>query len=245
MKQYEAVIKVMEENRGYARLGDLYQLVPRISNVEWKTKTPFASIRRIVQDEWFFFKIRPGLWALKSFRDCLPEEILIQAGTPKSKKDEYTHTYYQGLLAEIGNMKKYQTAISNQDKNKNYMGNRLQTVASLSAYYIFSYEQIVKYAKTVDVTWFNERKMPDSFFEIEHAGDIKSSLQKFVELQDFRASFYIVADKARQPEFQNKSAASIFSPISNNVKFASYEDVSNWHSSESLSYAVEKGLGRR
>jgi len=63
MKQYEAVIKVMENNGGYATLGFLNQEVLKIKDCIWLTKTPFASIRRIVQDERFFFKIRPGLWA--------------------------------------------------------------------------------------------------------------------------------------------------------------------------------------
>ena len=60
MKQYEAVTKVMEENGGFATLGCLYQNVLKVPNCEWKTKTRFASIRRIVQDERFFFKIKPG-----------------------------------------------------------------------------------------------------------------------------------------------------------------------------------------
>jgi len=45
MKQHESVIKTMEEYGGYATLGFLNQTVD-VSN--WKTKTPFASIRRIV-----------------------------------------------------------------------------------------------------------------------------------------------------------------------------------------------------
>ncbi len=76
MKQYEAVIRVMEKNGGYATLGFLYQETLKIEGCEWKTKTPFASIRRIVQDNRFFFKIRPGLWALKAYKNKLPPEIL-------------------------------------------------------------------------------------------------------------------------------------------------------------------------
>jgi len=57
MKQYEAVIKVMEKNGGYATLGLLYGTALKIPHCRWSTKTPFASIRRIVQDERFFFKI--------------------------------------------------------------------------------------------------------------------------------------------------------------------------------------------
>jgi hypothetical protein len=47
MKQYEAVIQAMVEIGGYATLGELYHVVPKIPDYKWETKTPFASIRRI------------------------------------------------------------------------------------------------------------------------------------------------------------------------------------------------------
>lgn len=60
MKQHEAVIKVMEENGGYATLGHLNQNVFILKDCEWKTKTPFASIRRIVQDNLFSLRYDRG-----------------------------------------------------------------------------------------------------------------------------------------------------------------------------------------
>jgi hypothetical protein len=103
MKQYEAVIKVMEENGGYATLSYLYEKVPKVPDVIWKTKTPFASIRRIVQDERFFSKIKPCLWALKSYKNKLPEEIisLIKEDKEIKKEGKFTHYYYQELIVKI------------------------------------------------------------------------------------------------------------------------------------------------
>lgn len=66
MKQHEAVIQTLEKLGGQATLGQLYQEVMKIKDCEWKTKTPFASIRRIVQVNTEIFKVRPGLWALVS-----------------------------------------------------------------------------------------------------------------------------------------------------------------------------------
>ena len=77
----------------------------------WKTKTPFASIRRIVQNERFFFKICPGLWALKSWRERLPEELVPTEKQKKKDADTFNHSYYQGLLVEIGNLKKLDTYV--------------------------------------------------------------------------------------------------------------------------------------
>ena len=118
MKQHEAVIKIMERNGGFATLGYLNQEVLKVPSVEWKTKTPFASIRRIVQDERFFFKIKPGLWALLSCRDKLPRDIFPTAAIPKHKQEVFDHSYYQGLLVEIGNLKKYEVFVPSQDKNR-------------------------------------------------------------------------------------------------------------------------------
>jgi len=232
----------METNGGYATLGFLNQEVPKIKDCVWNTKTPFASIRRIVQDERFFFKIRPGLWALKSYKDKLPPEILPVKSQPKAKAEEYSHSYYQGLLVEIGNLKKYKTFVPNQDKNKLYLGKKLSEIVTVSDIYHFSYDEIVRTARTIDVMWFNKRNMPSSFFEIEHSTDIHNSLRKFVELQDFYTNFCIVADEVRRREFQTKLSSQAFNPISKRVGFWSYDNVAELHSKTSELISIESRL---
>ena len=64
MKQHEAVILTLEKLGGLATLGLLNQEVFKIKDCEWKTKTPFASIRRIVQLNKGIYKIKPGLYGL-------------------------------------------------------------------------------------------------------------------------------------------------------------------------------------
>lgn len=231
MKQHEAVIKTMEQNNGFATLGYLNQEVLKVPNVEWKTKTPFASIRRIVQDERFFFKIKPGLWALKSYKNKLPIEISSTGIISKSEQEIFNHSYYQGLLAEIGKLKKYEIFIPNQDKNKKFLGKILGEISSQEEYYQFGYDHLVRRAKTIDVCWFNVRKMPSMLFEVEHSSDIHNSLLKFFELQDFNTNFVIVADKARKPEFDNKFSLNAFAPLKNKkrVQFMDYNKLSEWH----------------
>lgn len=242
MKQYEAVIKTMEQNGGFATLGDLYKNVFRIEDCEWKTKTPFASVRRIVQDPRFFFRIKPGLWALKSYRKRLPPEILEFAEVSKSKREEFSHTYFQGLLVEIGNLKEYPTFVPSQDKNKRFLGKKLGSLTSVRDIYQFSYVSILQRAKTVDVIWFNERKMPHTFFEIEHSTDFQSSLLKFIELQDFSATFFIVSDQKRQRQYQAKLDLSAFTPIKSRVRFMDYDRLSEWHTKTCEIWSIENSL---
>ena len=71
MKQYEAVIQTLERLGGQATLAELYREVMKVEDCKWETKTPFASIRRIVQVRPEIVKIRPGLWALRSYQDQL------------------------------------------------------------------------------------------------------------------------------------------------------------------------------
>lgn len=230
MRQYEAVAEAMRQNGGCATFGQLNQLALKVSGVEWKTKTPFASIRRIVQTQRRFFKIRPGLWGLSERR----EQILKELGLPSDARSEATskaaqessHAYYQGLLVEIGNYRGLKTFVPAQDQNKSFTpGKRLGEMISDATLPAFTYEPLIRVAKTVDVVWLNQRGFPDSFWEVEHTTDIYNSLRKFVAFQDFQVRPFIVAAAARQREFAEKRASDAFSVIRDRVKFRDYENL--------------------
>ncbi|MCD8213437.1 MAG: hypothetical protein LUC34_05260, partial [Campylobacter sp.] len=59
MTQKDYIIDAMKQNGQTATLSQLYKLTDVSS---WGTKTPFATIRRIVQTNKEFFKIQPGFW---------------------------------------------------------------------------------------------------------------------------------------------------------------------------------------
>jgi hypothetical protein len=240
MQQHEAVIQAMEENGGYATLGHLYRTATKVKGSKWGTKTPFASIRRIVQEKPAFFRIRPGLWALESERERITQTFALAESAPKAKVEEFNHSYYQGLIIEIGNLENFETYVPGQDKNKLFLSRKLSEIASLPKFYEFTYEHLLRRGRTVDVTWFNERKLPNAFFEVEHSTDIQNSLLKFVEFQDFRIRFYIVADKVRFGEFRKKLNYSVFAPIRPEVNFLDYESLSDLHSKVSARVAARQ-----
>ena len=229
MTQYQQVINVMKEHDGYATLGYLYQ---NVDVSDWGTKTPFKSINRIVQDERFFFRIRPGLWALKEKRQKVLKNFDIEKEDEK-ENIEFSHYYYQGLIVEIGNLKGFKTFIPNQDKNRSFLNKPLKKVSSIDNILPFSYEKFVKRARTIDVIWFNDRRMPASFFEVEHSTDFNNSLLKFSDLRDFFSTFCIVADEARKREYESKISSLSFKDIKDRITFMSYEDLSRIHTSTS------------
>jgi hypothetical protein len=243
VKQHEAVIQAMRESGGYATLGYLYRTATRVPGSHWGTKTPFASIRRIVQEHEEFFKIRPGLWALTSEREMVLSKLALNVKADARNPEEFNHSYYQGLLVEIGNLKNYETFVPNQDKNKPFLERRLSDVATLREFYSFTYDSLLRRARTVDVSWFNNRKLPKAFFEVEHSTDMRNSLLKFVDFEDFRINFYIVADAARRREFQDKVFSPTFSSVRDQIKFLDYEKLAEMHSKLSASVPVERELG--
>lgn len=224
--QTDDVIVAMRNNGGYATLSILNQTVDFSS---WRTKTPFESIRCILQRHpKIFFKLQPGLWALEECKQSILNKFEI------SKKDninheKFTHTYYQGLIIDIGNWKKYNTYVPNQDKNRLYLEKKIGEITKLNNIPMFTYPEITHRAESIDVIWFNERNLPHSFYEVEHTTNIINSLNKFYELQDFRSNFYIVADVNRKKEFNDKIGQSIYNTIRPYVTFLSYNDLASQH----------------
>jgi hypothetical protein len=108
--------------------------------------------------------------------------------------------------------------------------------------YEFTFADILRKAQSIDVSWLNVRRFPNSFFEIEHSTDIYNSLLKFVELQDFRTNFYIVADNQRQAEFESKISQSAFIPIKSFVKFLDYDSVVDLHAKSAAINLAEQAL---
>ena len=237
MTQVQAVIETIEKLGGIATLTQINQHVFEVKDCVWKTKTPFASVRRIVQQTKGIYKIKPGLYALETHRKQL-EQDGIKVQTDKNKNSEevkaFNHSYYQGLLLEIGRIRHLDTFVPNQDKNKLFIKTPLGEIRTLQAIPQYSYVELVERSSTIDVIWFNDHKMPHSFYEIEHSTDIQNSLLKFNDLKDFSARMVIVADEKRHSEFISKMNYAAFNVLRENkrVAFLSYESLDKQYEQE-------------
>jgi len=85
MTQAQAVIETIEKLGGIATLNQINQHVFEVEDCVWKTKTPFASVRRIVQQTKGIYKIKPGLYALETHRKQL-EQDGINVQTEKNNR---------------------------------------------------------------------------------------------------------------------------------------------------------------
>lgn len=228
MKQYEAVIQTMEQLGGIATLGQLYKDVLHLPGCEWKTKTPLASIRRIVQTRKEIFKIKPGLYGLVTRKAELEAQGIVaetKSNQNSAEVQEFGHNYYQGLLLTVGKLRQFKCWSPNQDKNKKCLNSTIGSLRTLEEIPPFSYAHLVQRSATIDVIWFNHRGMPNSFFEIETSTDIQNSLLKFNDLQDFHARMLIVSNTKRRKEFEAKLRYSAFRDIAGRVNFLSCDSL--------------------
>ena len=238
MTQAQAVIETIDMLGGIATLNQINQHIFEITDCQWRTKTPFASVRRIVQQTAGIYKIKPGLYALETHRQALENNGILVQNEHNQDSDAiktFNHAYYQGLLLEMGKMRHLDTFVPDQDKHKQFLNQAelgdLRTIQVLPEY---SFPQLVKRSSTIDVIWFNDRHMPHSFSEIEHSTDIQNSLLKFNDLQDFAARMVIVADEKRHNEFISKMGYAAFHQLAEKkrVSFLSYESLGKQYEQE-------------
>ena len=238
--QADDVERALVELGGYATLADLYKRIPV---QQWGTKTPFATVRRILQMDPRFFRIRPGLWGLSARRNSILDSLQIAETAPEEQQQAFDHTYYQGLALMIGRLRGYEVFAPKPDRGKPFLGEPLGARVSLQEFPRFTYDSLCQRAQTIDVIWFHTREaglFPNAYFEIEHTTDFNNALIKFAEFQDFRVRFYIVARRERQGEFQKRITAAAFDAIRSWVKFVDYETLVRLYEREV--YAQQAGI---
>lgn len=217
----EAIEQAIIELGYFATLKQIYQVAPKYK--EFNGLTPDRTINERVQRDKRFYKIKPGLYGLKEYLNKLPDAYNPNIDKSEEQENKITHSYIQGLLIEIGNIKGFNTFTP--DKNQPFLSKKLGDVSTLNEIPNFTFESIIKSTKYIDVLWFNERMFPNSIFEIENSTNFRNSLVKFVELQDFNTSMTIIApkDESKIRKFKQEIDKSAFLSIKNKVKFFDYE----------------------
>ena len=116
-------------------------------------------------------------------------------------------------------------------KIKNSSARASASLCSIDKLPPFGYPNFLRHAKTVDVIWLNRRAMPHSLFEVELTTDMRISLLKFSELQDFYTTMRIVAPSSRLREFEDKISADAFYAIRRRVKFSDLDEIARQYES--------------
>ncbi|MBU0692593.1 winged helix-turn-helix domain-containing protein [bacterium] len=224
MKQYEAVTKALEELGGYATLSQLYKVVKKVLGDKMLSRTPEKSVNRTLHD-WegkLFTRLIPGTWGLIGWERAYPKEL-----TKPTQAKKIQHSYYQGLFIEYGNSLGFRTHAPKSDRANPYLSKTIEDVLTLPDIHQFSYPNIVKRAANVDVVWFNNRKMPTAFIEIENSTNFDVSLGKFSDLQFFHSQFYLVFPTRKKRQYENKSEIAAYAALQGRLETVEYEEAAN------------------
>ena len=227
--QWKQVVSALNELGGIATLSQLnrHLLAPGGDATEWATKTPEATIRRIVRNTpGHIHVLKPGLYCLQDLAATLEKDYTLPEGEDAPPRvEERNHWYYQGLLLEIGNARNYKTYVPSQDGNRIFGSQKLSDVCAITRLPSFGYSEFMRRARTVDVIWFNRREMPAAMFEVELSTDMLNSLTKFNELQDFYTQLRIVAPAHRKAHFEDRIGMDTLHEIRGRVKFVSTSEL--------------------
>jgi hypothetical protein len=184
-------------------------------------KTPNNTIQERVQRDKRFTKVGFGLYALTQYLNKLPNEYNPKIKKSKEEENRITHSHIHGMLIEIGNIQGFKTFSS--DKNGLFVNKKLGEMITQISFPDFTFKNIIKITRRIDVIWFNERQFPNNLFEVENSTSFVNSLSKFVELQDFNTAMTLIAPKEKRSQFQQKIELAAFASIKNRVKFYDYE----------------------
>ena len=112
-----------------------------------ESKTPFASIRRIVRVRPETFKYAPVFGLSARMKTSWVWSSITQGPTQSPHSNRITH--HQGVPVIIGNLRGLGTFVPNQDKNKRFVNTPLLESRSLQELPAFSHPQLVTRSSTV------------------------------------------------------------------------------------------------
>jgi hypothetical protein len=229
MRKIDAIEKVMLDNGGTASWSVIYDNITKYypnakSSDDWKEGLRGVLYREMNSNNRFK-KIGLGIFALGNYQEDRK---------PEDKETVRMHSYIEGICVELGNFNNYLTYTA--DPSALYRDKlHLSDVATLQTLPEFSYEQIVKRAKLIDVVWINSRglQFPQKVFEIvDSISTLNGAFNRSLQLKNFMTEFNIVAPEKHREKFLETIDMEVYQEQKARFKFINYDDIQEWYDSE-------------
>ena len=239
MTKVEAIKKVLEDNGGTASLTDIYKNIEKYYPTAKSSEQWEAGIRgvlyREIRNKKLFKKIGLSIYALSDYQ----EEV-----KPHKEDKVRMHSYIEGICLELGNFKNFSTYTA--DPSMLYRDNiQLQRIATLNELPPFSYEDILREAKRIDVIWFNQKghKFPQKVFEVvDSIGTLNGAFNRSLQLQNFRNEFYIVAPEQHRAKYEQTINLAPYNINKERFSFINYDDITELYENTARVNKLESKL---
>ncbi len=229
MKLTEAVLEVLGKHGGAATVASLFAEVPQLTNAIKSEKT--AKIEHSIRGSLSYLmgdsrgsrkcikRIGLATYALMDYE--VKNNLFNEIATEKVEQKSFLalprtklHGHLQGMLIEIGNMKKFQTYTP--DKNVIFNGKSLAEVSSVKTIPQFTYQTRLKKIAKIDVIWF-KNGYPVKTFDVENSTDFTNALVRCSQLENFKTKFVMVANKKKRGIFADRIATHPFNKLRDSV----------------------------
>lgn len=192
MTKVNALIALLKDNGGAASWQYIYDNIEKYypaakSSREWEAGLR-GVLYREVKNNRNFKRVGFGIYALHEYQ----EEKVIE----DIKKDNVQmHSYIEGLLVELGNYERFDTYCA--DPTATFQANVfINQIATIRNFPEFTYSEINRVAKRIDVIWFTKQgyKFPKKAIEVvDSIGTLGESLSRMYQLKEFQTDFLVVS----------------------------------------------------
>ena len=224
----DLIERLITENAGIASLSFLYQNAHKYKKLpagDWQKTLRGVLYREVKRGR--FIKVGLGVYGLPTFSvESSAYSSAIVQGEPiyfiTNAKDP--HSTIEGMLIELGNFYDFLTYTCN--KNKIFDGKRLSSIEALHEIPYFTYEELIRIVRKIDVVWFSKKAkhiFPKYIYEVEHSTDFSSSMLKMYQLKDFDTKFILTSWESRKEICDQRMNQEPFSQLKSKFAFRSFE----------------------
>jgi len=222
MTKVEAIEKVMKDNGGAASLEIIYDNICKYYPTAKDSREWEAGIRGVLYRELRnnrrFKKIGLSIYAVSDYQE---------EQKPRQSDKIRMHSYIEGICLELGNINGYLTYTA--DPSAMYRDNlRLCDFATIQEIPDFSYEEIIREAKYIDVIWFNRKGyvFPRRVFEVvDSVGTLSGAFNRSLQLKNFVTDFVIVAPEKHRVKFNQTIDLEVYLPQKERFTFVNYDEI--------------------
>jgi len=226
MTKVEAIKQVLKDFNGVATWEQIYANIEKyypaakISRV-WREGIRGVLYREIRHGK-YFKKVGLGIFALKDYKE---------EPKPTLKEKQKMHPFIEGICLELGNFENFATYTADptlQFKNNVVLAN-LSTLNRLPE---FTYPNILKEVKRIDVIWFNKTgpMFPQKAFEVvDSIGTLSEAFNRTLQLLNFRTDFLIVGPNEHYEKFNQKISLEPYIRFRERYRFKSYDALINFY----------------
>jgi hypothetical protein len=225
MTKAEAIQKVMEDNGGTATWDIIYNNIEEYYPDAKRSREWGAGIRGVLYRDIGkrFKRIGLGIFGLIDYKEESREQI--------EEDPLRMHSFIEGICLELGNFDGFDTFTA--DPSAKFKDNiSLRNLATMDSIPDFTYTEIVRVAKKIDVIWFNKKgfQFPKRAIEVvDSIGTLGEALNRAYQLSEFNLEFYILGKAKNRGKFEDRMSIEPYVRIKERYKYSGYEEIINFY----------------